>query len=49
MTTPRDTDIFISELIELLAMQEKEIQRLERKVSRIMQYVEVYEEYIRGE
>ena len=42
-------DEIISELVELIMMQEKEIQKLKNKVSRIKQYLEVYEEYIEGE
>ena len=42
-------DEIISELVELILMQEKEIEKLKKKVSRIKQYLEVYEEYIEGE
>jgi hypothetical protein len=42
-------DEIITELVELVLMQEKEINKLRKKVERIQQYVEVYEDYIRGE
>ena len=42
-------DEIISELVELVLMQEKEIKKLRAKVTRIKQYIEVYEDYIKGE
>lgn len=42
-------DEIITELVELVLMQEKEIDSLRRKIDRIKQYIEVYEDYIRGE
>lgn len=42
-------DEIITELVELVLMQEKEINKLRKKVEQVKQYVEVYEEYIRGE
>ena len=43
-------DEIITELVELVLMQEKEIKKLNDKVRRIKQYIEVYEDYIqRGE
>ena len=42
-------DEIISELVELVLMQEKEINKLKKKVTQIKQYIEVYEEYIQGE
>lgn len=42
-------DEIITELIELVLMQEKEIKKLRNKVTQIKQYIEVYEEYIKGE
>lgn len=42
-------DKIITELVELVLMQEKEIEKLKKKISRIKQYLEVYEEYIKGE
>lgn len=42
-------DEIISELVELILMQEKEIRKLNEKVQQIKQYIEVYEDYIRGE
>ena len=30
-------------------MQEKEISKLKRKINQIKQYIEVYEDYIKGE
>ena len=40
-------DEIITELVELVLMQEKEISKLKRKISQIKQYIEVYEDYIR--
>lgn len=42
-------DEIITELVELVLMQEKEIDKLRKKIERVQQYIEVYEEYIRGE
>ena len=42
-------DEIINELVELVLMQEKEINKLNRKITRIKQYIEVYEDYIKGE
>ena len=42
-------DKIITELVELVLMQEKEINKLRKKVERIKQYIEVYEDYIKGE
>lgn len=42
-------DQIITELVELVLMQEKEINSLRRKVEQVKQYIEVYEEYIKGE
>ena len=42
-------DEIISELVELILMQEKEIRKLNEKVQQIKQYIEVYEDFIRGE
>ena len=42
-------DEIITELVELVLMQEKEIKKLRNKVTQIKQYIEVYEEYIKGE
>jgi hypothetical protein len=39
----------IEELVSLILMQEEEINKLKRKINRINQYIEVYEEYIEGE
>lgn len=39
----------IEELVELVLMQEKELNALKEKLSRINQYIEVYEGYIKGE
>ena len=41
-------DEIITELVELVLMQEKEIQKLNKKLNRVKQYIEVYEEYIEG-
>lgn len=42
-------DEIITELVELVLMQEKEIKKLRTKIKYIQQYIEVYEEYIKGE
>lgn len=36
-------------LVETVLLQEKEIYKLKRKIEQVKQYIEVYEEYIRGE
>lgn len=46
MTTEERT---IEELVSLILMQDKEIKKLKRKIVQIKQYIEVYEEYIKGE
>jgi len=42
-------DDIITELVELILLQERELDSLKRKIKRIEEYIEVYEEYIRGE
>lgn len=42
-------DEIITELVEMILMQEKEIKKLKAKVRQIKQYIEVYEDYIKGE
>ena len=42
-------DKIIVELVDLILMQEKELKNLRRKIERIKQYIEVYEDYIKGE
>lgn len=42
-------DEVIHELVELVLMQDREIKKLNKKIERIKQYLEVYEEYIKGE
>ena len=42
-------DEIITELVELVLMQEKEIDKLRKTVERVRQYIEVYEDYIKGE
>lgn len=39
-------DEIIKELVELVLMQEKELNDLRKKIDRIRQYIQVYEEYI---
>lgn len=43
------TDEVIEELVSLILLQDDEIKKLNRKIDQIKQYLEVYEEYIRGE
>lgn len=38
----------IEELVSVILMQEEEINKLKRKIDRIKQYLEVYEEYLEG-
>ena len=42
-------DEIITELVELVLTQEKEIKKLKEKVRQVKQYIEVYEDYIKGE
>ena len=42
-------DEIITELVELVLMQEKEIKKLNNKIEQIKQYIEVYEDYIKGD
>ena len=42
-------DEIISELVELTLVQEKEINKLRKRIEMINQYLDVYEEYIKGE
>ena len=42
-------DEIITELVALVLMQEKEIKKLNERVRNITQYIEVYEDYIKGE
>lgn len=42
-------DEIITELVELVLIQEKEIKKLNEKIRQIKQYIEVYEDYIKGE
>lgn len=43
------TEDIITELVEVILIQEKEIKKLKRKINQIKQYIEVYEDYIKGE
>ena len=38
----------IEELVSMILMQEEEIKKLNRKITRIKQYLEVYDEYSEG-
>lgn len=42
-------DKIIEELVSLVLMQEKELDKLRNSIVRLKQYIEVYEDYIRGE
>ena len=42
-------DQLITELVEHVLMQEKEIYKLRKQIERVKQYIEVYEDYIKGE
>ena len=41
------TEEIVDELVAMILMQEEEINALKRKINRINQYIEVYEEFIR--
>lgn len=45
METIRDE--IVEELVSIILAQDRKIKKLERKIDRIMQYVDVYEEYIK--
>lgn len=40
-------DEVIEELLTLVLMQDEEIKKLKRRMQRIKQYIEVYEDYIK--
>lgn len=40
------TEEIIEELVSVILMQEEEINKLKRKIDRVKQYLEVYEDYI---
>ena len=42
-------DETITELVELILMQDREIKKLKKRIQQIKQYIEVYEEYIKGD
>ena len=42
-------DEIIMELVNRIVMQKKEIYKLRTKIEQIKQYIEVYEDYIKGE
>jgi len=44
---PRDE--VVEELVSLILMQDEEIKKLKKRITQIKQYIEVYEEYIKGE
>ena len=39
----------VEELVSMILMQEKEINKLRQQIIRMKQYIEVYEDYIQGE
>lgn len=39
----------IEALVELLLIQDEELKKANEKLEQVKQYIEVYEEYIRGE
>ena len=41
-------DEIITELVELVLMQEKEIKTLKSRVEQLKQYITIYEEYLEG-
>lgn len=42
-------DEAISELVTMILMQDREIKKLKEQIRQVKQYIEVYEEYIKGE
>lgn len=40
-------DEIIEELVSIVLSQDREIKKLERKLNRVVEYLEVYEEYIK--
>lgn len=40
-------DEIIEELVSIVLSQDREIKKLERKMNQIMQYLDIYEEYIK--
>ena len=42
-------DETISELVSMILMQDREIRKLKEQIRQVKQYIEVYEEYIKGE
>ena len=40
-------DEIIEELVSIVLSQDREIKKLRRKIDQIMEYLEVYEEYIK--
>ena len=38
----------IEELVSVILMQEKELDKLRKKIERVNQYIDIYEEYIKG-
>lgn len=40
-------DEIIEELVSIVLSQDRELKKLERKITQVMQYLEVYEEYIK--
>ena len=45
----KERDEIIEELVSLILMQDEEIKKLKKRINYIKQYIEVYEEYIKGE
>lgn len=43
------TDEVIEELVSLILFQDEELKKMNRKLEQVKQYLEVYEEYIKGE
>ena len=39
----------LKELLNLIILQQEEIEKQQRTIDRINRYIEVYEDYIRGE
>lgn len=39
----------IEELVSVILMQEEEIKKLKKKIRQVKQYIEVYEDYIKGD
>ena len=45
----KERDEVVEELVSLILLQDEEIKKLKRRIRQVKQYIEVYEEYIKGD